>query len=311
MIVRDLTDLERTLDQLRVSEERWQLALRAAGDALWDWDLKTDRIFRSPRWRDMLGYEEWEIGDTHADFVHLLHPDDIRPTLDAVEAHLAKKSPVLSVEYRLRHKDGSWRWIMDRGQAIWDERGRAVRMAGSHTDITDRKQAEDLLSLQARTDALTGLPNRWEFERLFADTFRTACQNQTPLTVCVCDLDRFKQVNDTHGHAAGDRALVTFGRILREHLRQYDILARVGGDEFIVAMPGTSAEAAADVMERMRHELIAHVFVEAGTSFGLSSSFGVATLRESHRNGDELIAEADRCLYEAKQAGRNRTLIAA
>jgi diguanylate cyclase (GGDEF)-like protein/PAS domain S-box-containing protein len=311
MIVRDLTELERTLDQLRVSEERWQLALRAAGDALWDWDLRTDRIFRSPRWRDMLGYEDWEIGDSHADFVRLLHLDDVRPTLDAVAAHQEKKTPLLTVEYRLRHKDGNWRWIMDRGQAIWDERGRAMRMAGSHTDITERKQAEDILSLQARTDALTGLPNRWEFERLFAKTFKAARENRTPLTVCACDLDRFKQVNDTHGHAAGDRALVTFGRILREHLRRYDILARMGGDEFILAMPGISSEAAAEVMERMRRELSAHVFTEAGVSFQISSSFGVAPLLDSHRSGEELIAEADRCLYEAKQAGRNRTLVAA
>jgi diguanylate cyclase (GGDEF)-like protein/PAS domain S-box-containing protein len=311
MIVRDLTELERTLGQLRVSEERWQLALRAAGDALWDWDLKTDRIFRSPRWRDMLGYEEWEIGESHADFVRLLHPDDVKPTLEAVEAHLQKDTPVFSVEYRLRHRDGNWRWIMDRGQAIWDERGRAVRMAGSHTDITERKRAEDILALQARTDALTGLPNRWEFERVFARTFLAARENHTALTVCVCDLDRFKEVNDSHGHAAGDRVLVAFGRILREHLRACDILARIGGDEFVVALPGTSAEAAAEVMERMRRELNGHIFSQAGTSFQISSSFGVAPLRDSHRSGDELIAEADRCLYEAKQAGRNRTLVTA
>jgi diguanylate cyclase (GGDEF)-like protein len=118
-------------------------------------------------------------------------------------------------------------------------------------------------------------------------------------------------VNDTHGHAAGDRVLVTFGRILREHLRRYDVLARIGGDEFILAMPGTSSEGAAEVMERMRRELSAHVFTEAGTLFQISSSFGVAPLRDSHRSGDELIAEADRCLYGAKQAGRNRTLVAA
>jgi diguanylate cyclase (GGDEF)-like protein/PAS domain S-box-containing protein len=258
----------------------------------------------------MLGYEEWEIGDSHAEFVRLLHPDDVSPTLEAIAAHLGKKSPVLSIEYRLRHKDGNWRWIMDRGQAIWDERGRAVRMAGSHTDITDRKRLEDILSLQARTDALTGLPNRWEFDRRFANTFQAARENRTPLSVCICDLDRFKQVNDSHGHAAGDRVLVTFGRILREHLRRYDIPARIGGDEFVLAMPGTSAEAAAEVMERMRCELGRHTFTEAGISFRISSSFGVAPLRDSHRSGQDLIAEADRCLYEAKEAGRNRTLVA-
>jgi diguanylate cyclase (GGDEF)-like protein/PAS domain S-box-containing protein len=311
MIVRDLTELERTLDQLRVSEERWQLALRGAGDALWDWDLATNRVFRSTRWCGMLGYEEWEIGNSHDDFVKLLHPDDVEATEARVKAHLEKKTAVFSAEYRLRHKDATWRWIMDRGQAIWDDRGRPVRMAGSHTDITERKHAEDLLSLQARTDALTGLPNRWEFQRLFGKLLRMARESGTPLTVCVCDLDRFKAVNDTYGHAAGDHVLIAFGDILRRHLRKTDILARIGGDEFILAMPGTPAQAAGEVMEHMRRELSARVFEWAGATFRISSSFGVAPLRPSHQSGEDLIAEADRYLYDAKEAGRDRTLVAA
>jgi diguanylate cyclase (GGDEF)-like protein/PAS domain S-box-containing protein len=310
MIVRDLTELERTLDQLHISEERWQLALRGAGDVLWDWDLRSSHIFRSPRWRTMLGYEEWEIGETHADLIRLMHTDDREPALAAIQAHLEKRTAVFSAEYRLRHKDGTWRWIMDRGQAIWDERGRPVRMAGSQTDITDRKQAEDILSLEARTDALTGLPNRREFERRFEKALQAAHESHSALTVCVCDLDRFKNVNDTYGHAAGDRVLVTFGEILRQHIRITDILARTGGDEFLLAMPGTSAEAAAEKMERMRRQLSAHMFESDGKSFHISSSFGVAPLRASHKTGNDLVAEADRCLYEAKEAGRDRTLVA-
>lgn len=310
MIVRDLTELERTLDQLRISEERWQLALRGAGDALWDWDIASNRIFRSLRWRTMMGYEGVEIGDDLADFLQLVHPDDIDTALAAVSAHLEKRTPVFSAEYRLRHGDGTFRWIMDRGQAVWDQRGKAIRMAGSHTDITERKHAEDLLARQARTDALTGLPNRWEFEQQFGATVRAARENGMPLAVCVCDLDRFKQVNDTYGHAVGDRVLIAFGEILRRFRRKTDFLARIGGDEFILAMPGTSSETAGAVMERMRGELNAHVFEARGARFHISSSFGVAPLRASHVSGEDLIVEADRCLYEAKEAGRDRTLVA-
>jgi diguanylate cyclase (GGDEF)-like protein/PAS domain S-box-containing protein len=311
MIVRDLTELESTLDQLRLSEERWKLALHGAGDGLWDWDLTTNHVFRSPRWLGMLGYEEWEIGDSHSDFIALLHPDDLTATLRALADYLEKRTTIFCIEYRLRHKDGTWRWIMDRGQGIWDERGRPVRMAGSHSDISDRKMLEEILSAQARTDALTGLPNRWEFDRLFENLLGTARREGSPLTVCVCDLDRFKTVNDTYGHAAGDQVLVVFGEILRQHLKKADLLARIGGDEFIIAMPGTTPATAGEAMERMRRQFGAHIFEARDVAFNVSSSFGVAPMRPSHNSGEDLIAEADRCLYGAKETGRDRTLVAA
>lgn len=311
MIVRDLTEQERMLDQLRLSEERWQLALRGAGDALWDWDLVSGHVFRSARWRSMLGYDETEVGDSIDDFHRLLHPDDISATLAAIEAHLDHRTPSYSAEYRLLHKDGTWRWIMDRGKAVWDERGLPLRMAGSHADITERKHAQDILSLQARTDALTGLANRREFERQFAGLVASAREKSAKLAVCVCDLDRFKLVNDTWGHAAGDDVLAVFGGILREHLRKTDLLARVGGDEFVLALPGTSAPEAAEVMERIREQLSARQFLTIAGIFNVSSSFGVAELRDGHADGNALLAEADRSLYEAKDTGRNRTLVAA
>jgi diguanylate cyclase (GGDEF)-like protein/PAS domain S-box-containing protein len=311
MIIRDLTDQERTLEQLRISEERWQLALRGAGDALWDWDLKTGRIFRSPRWSSMLGYDESEIGETREDLMRLLHPDDVEATNRAVADHLARETPVFSCEFRLRHKDGTWRWIRDRGQAIWDERGRPLRMAGAHTDITERKAAEDLLALQARTDALTGVANRREFEKLSGELFRMAKESGEPLSVCICDLDHFKQVNDYYGHAAGDRVLIAFTEILQRSLRKGDILGRIGGDEFVLALPGVAARQACETMERIRAELRGSSFESAdGVPFGVTSSFGVAELLPSHANFGETMEEADRCLYEAKGSGRDRTLAA-
>ncbi len=311
MIVRDVTQQERMLEQLRVSEERWQLALSGAGDALWDWDLTTDRVFRSPRWKAMLGYGENEIGDTRDEFMRLLHPDDKDAVQAALDAHFARRTPTFAIEFRLRHKDGTWRWIMDRGQAVWDERGRPVRMAGSHSDVTDRRNAEDLLALQAKTDSLTGLLNRREFDRLFAELVLSAKLLGVPLTVCVCDLDRFKHVNDTYGHIVGDGVLVEFGEILRSNLRRSDPLARLGGDEFIFALPKTSTADAYAIVERMRKQLHTTMFDSGNSLFHVTGSFGVAELLPHHRDAKDLIAEADQYLYDAKDGGRNRTLAAA
>ena len=311
MIIRDLSEHERTLEQLRISEERWQLALKGAGDALWDWDIQSDRVYRSPRWSAMLGYRDDEIGDTREDLLRLLHPDDVEIVKSEVEVHLAKGSDSFSVEYRLRHKDGTWRWILDRGQAIWDERGRPIRMAGSHTDITDRRAAEDLLAIQARTDALTGAANRREFERLAGERFHQAREQGEPFSIAICDLDYFKHVNDYYGHAAGDRVLISFTGILRRNLRKSDVLARIGGDEFVVALPNTTVKEACQIMERIREQLRTTEFQSAeGAGFQVTSSFGVAELQPSHAAYDDLIKDADRCLYEAKGHGRDRTLAA-
>jgi diguanylate cyclase (GGDEF)-like protein len=184
-------------------------------------------------------------------------------------------------------------------------------MAGSHTDITERKAAEDLLTLQARTDALTGVANRREFERLFSEQFRVARQGSESLSVCICDLDHFKRVNDFYGHAAGDRVLIAFTAILRSNVRKTDVLARIGGDEFVLALPFTSAPEACRMMERTREALRATCFESGdGETFSITSSFGVAELRPAHASCDELMEEADRCLYDAKGSGRDRTLAA-
>jgi diguanylate cyclase (GGDEF)-like protein/PAS domain S-box-containing protein len=305
MIVRDLTEQERTLEQLRVSEERWQLALRGTGDALWDWDVRGGHVFRSSRWGSMLGYSPNEIGDTRDDFLALLHPEDTERVETAVRDYFARKTDAFAVEYRLRHKDGSWRWIMDRGRAVWDERGRPLRMAGSHTDITSRKEAEERLELEAHTDPLTSLPNRREFDTFLWSSFCIARNSGEPLSVCVWDLDRFKQVNDSWGHQCGDQVLMRFAATLRSHLRPTDLVARIGGDEFMVAMPGTAISEAVEIGRGIQRDFADKHFEACGQVFTVTASFGLAELATRHTHQHALVAEADQNLYEAK---RERTL---
>ena len=154
-ITRDITERKRIEEALRKSEERWQLALRGNNDGIWDWNLETNEIFYSSRWKEMLGYQEGEITNDIEEWKKRLHPDDARQTIGLVQAHLAGATPYYIAEYRLQFKNGDYKWILDRGQALWDKQGKPVRMVGSHTDISERKQREEALRLIVEGTAAT------------------------------------------------------------------------------------------------------------------------------------------------------------
>ncbi len=292
--------------ELWASEQRWQLALSGAGDGLWDWDLVTGTIFRSPGWKSMLGYQEHEIGTGIEDWRRLLHPEDAERAQAAIDAHLKHEAPAYSCDYRLLAKDGKWRWVSDRGQAVWDEDDKPVRIAGSHTDITSRKQEHEILTLEARTDGLTGVWNRREFDRALEFQTKSARTTMQPLTVCAFDLDDFKSVNDLYGHSSGDQVLVKFAGVLTENLRKRDIVCRTGGDEFVVILPETTAEQATALAARVCSELRRIRFESpAGVEFRARCSFGAGEF-----GADNLLAAADELLYQAKQKARRRIFAA-
>lgn len=144
----DITERRRTAEALRESEERWQLALHGNNDGIWDWNLKTNEVFFSTRWKEMLGYKDHEVSNGWNEWTKLIHPDERDCVLQAFQDHFAKKIPFYVCEYRVQCQDGSYKWILDRGQALWDASGDIVRMVGSYTDITDRKQADEELKRQ-------------------------------------------------------------------------------------------------------------------------------------------------------------------
>ncbi|ACK69535.1 multi-sensor hybrid histidine kinase [Gloeothece citriformis PCC 7424] len=132
-------------EKLTESEERWQLVLRGTNDGIWDWNLKTNELFLSPRWKEMLGYQDEELENHFKTWRTLLHPKDVERVMETLHEHFERKTDYYVVEFRLRCKDGSYKWILSRGQALWDHSGKPVRMAGSHTDISDRKARQSLL----------------------------------------------------------------------------------------------------------------------------------------------------------------------
>ncbi|MBD2506410.1 GAF domain-containing protein [Nostoc muscorum FACHB-395] len=144
----DITERRRTVEALRESEERWQLALHGNNDDIWDWNLKTNEVFFSTRWKEILGYKDHEVSNGWDEWIKRIHPDERDWVLQAFQDHFAKKTPFYVCEYRVQCQDGSYKWILDRGQALWDALGDIVRMVGSYTDITDRKQADEELKRQ-------------------------------------------------------------------------------------------------------------------------------------------------------------------
>ncbi len=184
-----------------------------------------------------------------------------------------------------------------------------IYLVGLGTDITDRRVLEKQLLEQARTDMLTGLPNRRHFMELAESECERANRYGGPLSLMMIDLDGFKHINDTHGHQAGDQALAAFAEACRKTIRVNDIPGRIGGEEFAVILPETDGKRAFEVAERLRRAIAARI-VKAGqdASFGFTASIGIAT-RADDSELDRLIAEADRALYSAKSTGKNRTVL--
>jgi len=145
----DLNDRERELDaahrQIHANEERLRFALEGSTDGLWDWDLLSDQVYFSPRWKGMLGFADEELANSFETWRDLVHPDDLQPALDALERHLANPQTPFEILHRVRHKDGSWRWVLSRGRALQQEQGKPYRMVGTHVDVTDRKHLEQVL----------------------------------------------------------------------------------------------------------------------------------------------------------------------
>lgn len=145
-LAKEIAERIRTEEVLRESEQRWQLALRGNNDGIWDWNVKTNQVFFSPRWKEMLGYEEHDISNHLDEWVTRVHPDDVEWVTQTVQDHFAQKKSFYVAEYRVKCKDSTYKWILDRGQALWDEDGNVLRMTGTQKDITERKQAEEALS---------------------------------------------------------------------------------------------------------------------------------------------------------------------
>lgn len=475
----DITERKLSDERLVRSQEQFELAIKGTQDGIWDWDITTNTLFLSPRWKEMIGYEERELKNEYQMFEEHLHPSDKPRVLDFVMKYLAGEIRNYHMEFRFRHKKGNYLWILARGEALRDENGIPYRMAGSHTDITEkkkqeqqlqdyarqmelatlhaneltvqaeitklelemeranlqaifdaatvgmvlvdedlkvarvnesasrlvgrppgsmlgtsvgealgcihavddgksvcghtehchecpfqtamqnvlrggsasleaegsrllnideavqevyftakavvielvgkeqtllsfsditkRKKDEQALDYQAKHDSLTGLANRRFFTETLADlTSRKAKRSEDNLALLFIDLDRFKHINDTLGHKVGDLLLIEVSKRLNDCLRDYDFLARMGGDEFTAILGAISDTVEVEkVANRMLEALIVPFDIQ-NHRFSIGASIGITLFPDDALDGETLIKNADSAMYAAKEAGRNR-----
>ena len=307
-------------DRLHSSEERYKLAAEGANDGIWDWDLKTEQLYYSTRWKAIVGCSDEEVGTGSDEWFGRVHPEDLPRLHHDLDEHLDGRSDHFEVEHRIRHKSGAFRWVLTRGLAVRDSHGRPIRMAGSQSDVTDGKIV----------DALTGLPNRVllvdRLDRMLSGRRR---QEGRHLAVLFLDLDGFKMVNDGMGHFYGDELLQAVAVRLRQSLRLSDTIARLaddvasagiasglasehtiarlGGDEFVVLLHEVrDVVDATNIADRINKALSAP-FDVGGRELFTNASIGIALESPAYHRAEELLRDADTAMYRAKALGKGRS----
>jgi diguanylate cyclase (GGDEF)-like protein/PAS domain S-box-containing protein len=299
-------NLESRTIQLEESERRFRALVQNATDLVIVFDRLGNIRYVSPSVERVLGFAPDELVGTN--LARLVHEDDI---LDLTEAarHAVRSSGALPpTEARIRRRDGAWRYVEGVATNLLDDPG-VNGIVVNARDITERKRFESRLVNQARHDGLTGLLNgnalREELERLVAQSLQSGAGG----AVIFLDLDGFKDVNDTHGHGAGDDVLIELSATLSAELRHGDLLGRIGGDEFVVVMPAATLAETSLAADRLL-SAIRHGWFRAGEHrIGITASMGIAVFPDDGRTADDVLARADTAMYRAKHNGRNRVTV--
>ena len=308
--------------------------MELVSDGIWDWNANTGYVYRNPGWYEMLGYSRHSLENNVFTWESVIHREDYPHVMTLFDDYISQRSPLYRAEYRCRKEDGTFLWIEDRGYIIArNPDGSVARMVGAHRDIHTRKcsierlqkrnkslealvaertlelsrvnqqlqlQLEENRSLAER-DALTRIANRYRLEKFLLQECDRAERFRTPLALVAMDIDDFKPINDRHGHGVGDQALTGVVERLEACIRASDLLARWGGDEFMVVLPASNLDTAKELAERIRHKINDAPVVG---DLKVTLSLGVVE-RRAGESPAALVARADQALYRSKAAGKD------
>ncbi len=306
-IASDITERIRAEQVMRESEERFKLALEGASGGVFDIDLVSGEVTYDQQSARMLGYDRAdEVPRQLTDWMKRLHPDDRAAARTRLDEMLEGKTEILRSEQRQRNKSGKWLWFNCIGKVVErGDDGRPTRLVGLRFDITERKQAELMIEHMALHDALTKLPNRVYFNDELERACRAARRNGTKLAVLFLDLDHFKDINDTLGHSVGDKLLIDVANRLKSCLRGGDLVARFGGDEFVMVVTQSCDPAMIRYLADRMTKKVAEPYDIDGLTVHTGISIGIAIYPDDGSDTERILANADLALYTAKRAGRH------
>ncbi len=325
--------IEKILEQ-QVLEDQENLkrlddAIKGANIGVWDFFPQEGRILANETWVTQKKYKDKDFrenSDLFCDVLNglekwasIVHPDDLEPTVALIEKHLNGETDIYEAEFRMMCADGKYRWIYDVGQVfLRDSKGTAIRMNGAHIDITHIKSLQKELEVKteelkvlASLDPLTKLYNRRYFSEVSEHIFHLAQRDTVNLSVIMIDIDKFKTVNDTHGHKTGDKVIVSLSDALQELIRSSDIICRYGGEEFLILLPNTDTKGATSMSNKINNR-IDEIMIDTNdkTPLKFTVSMGVSEVHlQKDQTIEEAIDRADIALYEAKNSGRNQVFI--
>lgn len=308
--VKSLDRLTREL--LKEREQEIRLEYSWTGNlGHWYWDIKTNEVTFNPLKVITLGYEKSEIPEhvTYQFFTDKLYPEDFQKTMEAMRNHLYGKVDVYEAEYRIKAKDGTFKWYYDRGKITqFDDNGKPLFLAGIVFDITEKKETQleleqknRILSKMASIDGLTKIGNHRTLIEYLKAGIVEANRTGSSLSIAIFDIDDFKKVNDNKGHVYGDQVLVDVASIIKSSIRGTDLAGRYGGEEFMVIFPSTTLIVAKKVSERIRKTIENYKFVD-GLRITISGGVG----QYNNETISELVHSADMNLYRAKRNGKNQ-----
>ena len=302
---------ENAARSLALRHDRFVKSLAGANVGHWYWDLKSDRFYVSPTWAEGIGLNALDCSNKSPDLwfdrVHHYYVAELR---QALASHLHGQTSSFECQFRIQHRDGTYRWMLARGVAQRNQEGEPVSVAGGQADVTHLIGAENKILNEALHDKLTGLPNR----QAFMIRLERAVENQTHdpsarFAVIFLDLDRFKVINDSLGHLVGDQLLVVMARRLRDSLKTSDVVARFGGDEFVALLEGIRApEDAIAVAERFR-EVLAKPARIGSQEVVSGGSVGIALSNPEISNAEDLLRNADTAMYQAKAGSKGKVSV--
>jgi len=315
--VRYLLRAGKAFRNLRQSEKRLSIAQNIASLGNWDWDIDKNSVYCSDQMYRIFGLPSEEATANYKTFLERVHPDERDSVKNLVRMALQAKKPY-SIDYRIVLPGGVCRNVHEQADVVHDEKGNPVSMHGTVQDITERINAEEKIRFLAYYDGLTGLPNRQLFLEHFNQALYAAQRDGSKVALLYLDLDRFKRINDTLGHSAGDILLKEISICLTDNIRSADIVAkaclpckpgvtlsRLGGDEFAILLSRLAEEEQAGRVAQRILDLLSLPIMIAGQEVYISGSIGITLFPSDGEDADTLLRNADVAMYHAKESGRN------